>query len=43
MTNLEKELQTAIDRDTLVRISVELDALQQEEMIVEFNGLQIEV
>ena len=43
MTNLEKELQIAIDRDTLVRIAVELDALQKSEMIVEFNGLQIEV
>ena len=43
MTNLEKELQIAIDRDTLQRVAVELDTLQKEEMIFEFNGLQIEV
>ena len=43
MTDLEKAAQVAIDRDTLCRVSVELDALQKSEMIVEFNGLQIEV
>ena len=43
MTNLEKELQTAIDRDTLIRILVELDALQKEDMIVVFNDYQVEI
>ena len=43
MTNLERELQIAIDRDTLQRIAVELDALQKSELIVEFKDLQVEV
>ena len=43
MTQFEQEVYMAIAKDTLCRISVELDALQKEEMIVEFQGLQIEV
>ena len=43
MTQFEQEVYMVIAKDTLVRILVELDALQKEEMIFEFNGLQIEV
>ena len=43
MTNLERDLQIAIDRDTLCRISVELNTLQKEEMIVVFGGLEVEI
>ena len=43
MTNLEKEVYMAIAKDTLVRISVELDALQKEDMIVVFNDYQVEI
>ena len=43
MTNLEKELQTAIDRDTLIRILVELDALKKEDMILVFGEYEVEI
>ena len=43
MTQFEQEVYMAVAKDTLVRIAVELDALQQEEMIVVFGDLQIEV